>query len=131
MTVEELLKLNLVKPSELCRLGGKVTIFTSEKADDEYHWKRYHGKAEIVSVPAIEGEDWHAHKQRIIAAAEAALHVNPEKNILFTGLHRESDWSKTAWWDKGWHIVNTTGDYAVISFPVIISAPQCGVDCHC
>ena len=65
------------------------------------------------------------------AAAEAALHVNPEKNILFTGLHRESDWSKTAWWDKGWHIVNTTGDYAVISFPVIISAPQCGVDCHC
>ena len=73
MTVEELLKLNLVKPSELCRLGGKVTIFTSEKADDEYHWKRYHGKAEIVSVPAIEGEDWHAHKQRIIAAAEAAL----------------------------------------------------------
>jgi hypothetical protein len=131
LTVEQLLKLDVVKPSEICRLGGKVTIFTSEKADDEYHWGRYHGKAEIVSLPAIDGENWKDTKWRIITAALAVLNANPEKNILYTGIHKENDQSRTYYWCKGWHIVNTTADFAVVRFPVIISAPQCGVDCHC
>jgi hypothetical protein len=33
---------------------------------------------------------------------------------VYTGLHSSTDWSKTRWWDKGWHIVNRTKEYAVV-----------------
>ena len=34
--------------------------------------------------------------------------------FVFTGIHSESDWSKTAYWAAGWHRVNRTGEYAVV-----------------
>ena len=33
---------------------------------------------------------------------------------VFTGIHTENDWSRTRWWAAGWHLVNRTGDYAVV-----------------
>ncbi len=33
---------------------------------------------------------------------------------VYTGLHSESDWSRTRWYDKGWHLVNRTGKYAIL-----------------
>jgi len=33
---------------------------------------------------------------------------------VYTGLHSETDWSRVYWWSKGWHLVNRTGDYAVV-----------------
>ena len=33
---------------------------------------------------------------------------------VYTGLHRSTDWSRTAWWDRGWHMVNRTREWAVV-----------------
>jgi hypothetical protein len=35
--------------------------------------------------------------------------------VLYTGHHKENDWSRTFYWEKGWHVVNRTGDYAIVS----------------
>jgi len=33
---------------------------------------------------------------------------------VYTGIHKENDWSRTVWWTEGWHYVNRTGEYAVV-----------------
>lgn len=33
---------------------------------------------------------------------------------VYTGIHKENDWSRTAWWERGWHLVNRTCKYAVV-----------------
>ena len=114
MKAEELLKLEELRPSDLCRLGGIVTIFTSEKADDEYHWGVYHGKVKIVHVE---------NSSYVQFAVRDFLQTHMGQ--VYTGMNTENDWSRTFYWDKGWHIVNRSGDYAVVQ------TPQCGVDCHC
>ena len=34
---------------------------------------------------------------------------------VYTGIHSDNgNWCRTRWYAKGWHIVNRTGDYAVV-----------------
>ena len=70
-------------PSEMARLGGRVTYFNSD--------------------------DTAANQGR---AAAMATDYNGQ---VYTGLHHSCDWSRTRWWCKGWHIVNRTGEYAVVT----------------
>ena len=34
---------------------------------------------------------------------------------VYTGIHSENDWSRSKWWAEGWHLVNRTGEYAVVT----------------
>ena len=36
------------------------------------------------------------------------------KGTVYTGILKENNWSRTAWWEKGRHLVNRTGEYAVV-----------------
>jgi hypothetical protein len=50
-----------------------------------------------------------------IAKQQAVLKLAQDtKGLVFTGIHSETDWSETKWWDEGWHLVNRTGEYAVV-----------------
>lgn len=49
--------------------------------------------------------------------AQAFIDVNGGQ--IYTGIHKPNDWSQTAWWEKGWHLVNRTGEYAVLPIPSI------------
>jgi len=33
---------------------------------------------------------------------------------LYTGIHSSNNWGRLRWWLKGGHLVNRTGDFAVI-----------------
>lgn len=115
MKLEELETTKQLSCSQLCSVDGTaVTIFTAEKEDDEYQWGPYHGKAKIINIPRLDDEGWYSWRARILGAAVALQRQSPG-NILFTGLHKENDWARTYWWDRGSHLVNTTGDYAVLS----------------
>lgn len=48
------------------------------------------------------------------AQTAAIMYVNEHGGYPYTGIHKELDWSRTAYWERGWHLVNRTGDYAVI-----------------
>ena len=50
-----------------------------------------------------------------IATQQAVLKLAQETGgWVFTGIHSETDWTKTRWWDSGWHLANRTGEYAVV-----------------
>jgi len=50
-----------------------------------------------------------------IAKQQAVLKLAQETGgWVFTGIHSETDWSETKWWDSGWHLANRTGEYAVV-----------------
>jgi hypothetical protein len=49
-----------------------------------------------------------------MAAETAEGYQKAYGGVIYTGIHRSNDWSKTAWWDKGWHVVNRTKEYAVV-----------------
>lgn len=72
-------------PSELKKLGSRVHYFTND---------------------SISG---------IRAALATGDFIKDHGGTLYTGIHRENDWSKTAWWEKGNHLANRTGDYAVVT----------------
>lgn len=50
-------------------------------------------------------------RDRAVAARNAAVLYH---GLFFSGLHSETDWSRTKWWSLGWHIVNRSGEYAVV-----------------
>lgn len=51
----------------------------------------------------------------LISRQQAVLEAAQETGgWVFTGIHSESDWDKTRWWSAGWHLVNRTGEYAVV-----------------
>lgn len=84
----------LYTPSAMRRLGERVTFFLY----DDY------------SLPN------QSHKQtmkNIQTAVQEAL--KSPNTVVYTGHHKENDWSHTFYWRKGWHIVNRTGDYAIVS----------------
>ena len=113
MKYAEMQKINLFTLRELCEVeGAVVTVFSSFDADDEYYWGT-HGDL-VITLPWLRGESWHDQKTRILKAADELLHTSSQ-NVVFTGIHKETDWSRSYWFDKGWHICNTTGDYAVLS----------------
>jgi hypothetical protein len=56
------------------------------------------------------------HEPRdLIARQQAVLKLAQETGgWVFTGIHSETDWSETKWWDCGWHLANRTGEYVVV-----------------
>jgi hypothetical protein len=107
-----LAQMELLNTKQLRLLGDKVTIFTAEEPDDEYHWGRFQGKVKIVYIPRVGDESWGDQLLRIQFAVKEKTEKYPSE--LYTGLHRDNDMSRTYFWDKGWHICNRTGDYAVV-----------------
>lgn len=90
-TMAELAQRELLTPSQLKQFGRRVHIF-------ETHIQ--------------EGEDWASAKQRVFGEIEAF--IASKGGQLYTGIHKECDWSRTFWWEKGGHLVNRTGEYAII-----------------
>ena len=82
MTQEELLAQDQLRPSEMKRLGKRVTYFNGSST----------------------GENQDA----------ATRELSARGGTVYTGLHSSCDWSRVYWWSKGWHLVNRTGDYAVV-----------------
>jgi hypothetical protein len=71
--------------------------------------RKYGQKYQIVYF--LENDEPHDK----IAKQQAVLKLAKEKHgWVFTGIHGETDWSETSWWDAGWHICNRTGEYAVV-----------------
>lgn len=69
----------------------------------------------------IKGKDISKYKHQLFTTdstrmnqdyAETAAQI--ENGQVYTGIHKVNDWSKTAYWEKGWHIVNRTGEYVVV-----------------
>lgn len=59
----------------------------------------------------------HVYPGEIRDRLGAALNLAVTKGgLFFTGIHSESDWSRTKWWGLGQHIVNRSGEYAVVIF---------------
>lgn len=45
----------------------------------------------------------------------AAAFLDSHGGQVYTGLHCDNgDWFITSYWEKGWHLVNRTGKYAVV-----------------
>lgn len=82
-------------PSELKRFGKRVKYF--DLPDDSRKWGGL-SFAEAKAKLFKEIEDY----------------VKSSNGQLYTGIHRENDWSKTRWWSKGGHLVNRTLEFAVI-----------------
>jgi len=71
--------------------------------------RKYGKKYQIVYF--LENDEPHDK----IAKQQAVLKLAKEKHgWVFTGIHGETDWSETRWWDAGWHLFNRTGEYAVV-----------------
>jgi hypothetical protein len=72
--------------------------------------KRRYGKGwEIVYfLENSEPKDTIARQQAVLKLAQET------GGWVFTGIHSETDWSKTRWWDSGWHLANRTGEYVVV-----------------
>jgi hypothetical protein len=113
MTLTDIKAKELLRASDLAKFGSKVIIFTPENPNDEYHFGSLRkAGAKIVQIPALPNEKWGDHITRIQYAVHEELQKYPSE--FYTGIHKESDWSKSFFWDKGWHLVNRTGDYAVV-----------------
>jgi uncharacterized membrane protein YfhO len=83
----------LYTPSEMLRLGDRVKFFLY----DDY------------SLPHQNHEQ---AMENIQTAVKEAL--KSPNTVVYTGHHKDNDWTRTFYWEKGWHIVNRTGDYAVV-----------------
>jgi hypothetical protein len=77
--------------------------------------KREYGKGwEIVYFLENDETAWSRPKDTI-AKQQAVLKLAQETGgWVFTGIHSETDWSETKWWDCGWHLANRTGEYVVV-----------------
>jgi hypothetical protein len=94
MTQADIAELDIIHPSELKRLGKRVIMFSTEAEQRK-------------------GEDWCKAIRRIAGKVTLCLTRNPGA-VVFTGHHKENDWSRTFFWQRGWHYCNRTGDFAVI-----------------
>lgn len=91
-TMAELAERDTLTPSELKRFGSRVTLFdaTDRKEDETFEQT----------------------KKRVFGKIEAF--VKSTGGTLYTGMHKEFDWSKTFWWSKGGRLVNRTLEFVVI-----------------
>lgn len=87
----ELAERETLTPSQLKQFGKRVHIFETHIQD---------------------GEDWASAKKRVFGEIEAFIASNGGQ--VYTGIHSETDWSREYWWEKGGHLVNRTGNHAVI-----------------
>lgn len=94
VTMADLTKREVLTPSEMKRLGNRVRYFLYED-----YCKRYQGDEA---------------KLRLQMDVKEAMEERP--CLVYTGIHKEADWSRTFWWEKGLHCVNRTLDYAVFDW---------------
>ena len=86
----------IYRPSELKKLA-KVTVFGP--------------KEDIGDYPVYMDMTGKSRKQ---VQSQVKAFADEVHGQVYTGIHKENDWSWTAWWEKGWHLVNRTGEYAVV-----------------
>ena len=86
-------------PGELKKLK-RVKVFVIGDTDED--------TAPVAAEKIVHCKD----RGDVIAKTNAFL--KESKGQLYTGIHKENDWSRTAWWEMGWHLVNRTGEYAVV-----------------
>lgn len=56
-----------------------------------------------------------AEPKNLIDRQQAVLQLAKETGgWVFSGIHKETDWSETHFWSAGWHLCNRTGEYAVV-----------------
>jgi uncharacterized membrane protein len=108
MTIAELLTKDELRPCDLKRLGKRVHLFS---VDDTFTAQPKPGDyvaAKQTVQERIEGFIAETTK------AQQAKGIFTEVSV-WTGHHSETDWSRVYYWQKGWHFVNKTNDYAVIT----------------
>ncbi len=93
--------------AKLAELASRAELTPSEL-------KRFGKRVHLFETVCKDGEDWAAAKQQVFKDIEGFMAKHDGKATLYTGIHSETDWSKVRWWMKGGHLVNRTGDYAVI-----------------
>ncbi len=82
-------------PARLTRLGERVRIYFEDDPATNDYGPKYEGIKRISKAQLLE-----------LAKADGVR--------VYTGIHRENDWSRTYNWVEGWHFVNRTGDYAIV-----------------
>jgi hypothetical protein len=95
-TQAKLAEYDILTPSELKRFGKRVKLF---------------------SLPEnYEPLTFEEAKKRLFKEIEDFVVASGGQ--LYTGIHKENDWSRTFWWDKGAHLVNRTLEFAVVVPPL-------------
>ena len=87
-------------PSELRKLKRVKVFVIGDPGDD---------------TPQMPAESIVHCKDREDVIAKTEAFVRESGGQLYTGIHKENDWSRTAWWEQGWHFVIRTGEYAVVT----------------
>ncbi len=93
MTLAELRAQHNLRPCDLKRFGKRVKMFKTELKEGDKAWADAHVRTRL--------EVWQ--------------YLQQHGGQVYTGIHSESDWTKESFWDSGWHYVNCTGNYAVIT----------------
>lgn len=94
MTITEIRAQVEITPTQLKQLGKRVLLFSTE-------------------TELQKGENWNIALRRVQDKVTVALCRNKGAEV-YTGHHKENDMSRVFFWQKGWHYVNRTGDFAVV-----------------
>lgn len=80
--------------------------------------RKLKNRAIIYIDPALEEtESYQKAGCGILTDKMSVLNLASQGWEIYTGLHRSYDWSRTAWWSRGQHFVNTTGAVAAVRPP--------------
>ena len=90
------------------RFGSSKYVVTYLLEPDSY-LVNYSGYSPSFVHPGDIRDRWNAATALVKEAKRIGQPV-----LLFTGLHSETDWSRTKWWSLGQHLVNRSGEYAVV-----------------
>jgi hypothetical protein len=90
------------------RFGSSKYIVTYVLEPDSY-LVNYMGYSPSFVFPGDIHDRWEAAMALVKEAKRIGQPV-----LFFTGIHSESDWSRTKWWALGQHLVNRSGEYAVV-----------------
>lgn len=90
----ELRTKTFLTPSEMKRFGKRVRYF-----DVNSEWKP-------------KQEQFHDAKVRVSQQIED--YIKETGGQVYTGHHSENDWTRTIWWQMGFHYVNRTLEFAVL-----------------
>lgn len=97
MTQAELLAREELRPSDLKRFGKRVRYFS------------------VDALLEKRGESITLRRAKEVVFKEIEDYLKANKGaILYTGIHKENDWSRTFYWLRGGHLVNRTLEFAVI-----------------
>lgn len=88
MGIAELLTHDQLTPSQMRRLKNRVHYFKSREDAQAF----------------LDAENTRQNERNLFTDV-----------TVWTGIHSSTDWSRVYYWEKGWHFVNKTNDYAVVT----------------